>query len=85
LRYKHANFVLIDEGPDISTSTVFVIQNNACTGYTILDKTNTIENPENLINQITPTLRHPVIDQKIRMFIQKKKYEQIIPFKPFHS
>lgn len=85
LRYKHANFILIDEGPDMLTSTAFVIQNNTCIGYTIVEKTSTIENPADLINQITPTLRHPVIDQKIRMFIQKKKYEHIIPFNPVHT
>jgi len=63
----------------MSTSTAFVIQNNICKGYTIVDKQTPIERPKELIHSITPTLKHPVIDQKIRMFIQKKKYEQIIP------
>jgi len=85
LRYKNPNFILIDEGPNMDTITAFVIQNNRCVGYTILEKGNPIENPEELIGQITPTLKHPVIDQKIRMFIQKKKYEQIIPFTPIHT
>ncbi len=80
LKYKHPNFILIDEGPNMATLTAFIIKNNACKGYTIIDKESKIENPEALLEEITPTMAHPVIDQKIRMFIQKKKYEKIVPF-----
>lgn len=80
LKYKKPNFILIDEGPNIESKTAFLIQNNKCLGYAVFDKEAIPETPEMLADQITPILKHPVIDQKIRMFIQKKKYEKLIPF-----
>lgn len=81
LKYKIKNFMLVDEGPEITNNTLFVIVENKCVGYTIRDQSETIENPRDILDELKPIIKHPIIDQKIRMFISKKKYKEIIPFK----
>jgi len=81
--YKHKSFILLDEGPKHKQKVLFLIENNRCLGYTIVDveENFNIDNIDEVKERLTPFCNHPIINQTIRKYIFKKKYEKLQPIK----